>query len=76
MNGQSGEGSEISRSRSFKKRRKLIITLCWWEQFIVSAALSLLTLLATKVSNAAELAAIQSAMLFLQKLLAGGVSIS
>jgi hypothetical protein len=51
-----------------------MITLSWWEQFIVGAAVSLLTLLQTKITNQVELAAIQSAITFLQKLLSGTVS--
>jgi hypothetical protein len=53
-----------------------MIALSWWEQFIVSAAVSLLTLLASKVTNTVEQAAIQSAIAFLQRLLGGGVSTS
>lgn len=53
-----------------------MIQLSWWEQFIVSAGVSLLTLLASKVTNQTELAGIQSAIAFLNKLLAGGVSIT
>lgn len=45
-----------------------MITLSWWEQFIVGAAVSLLTLLQTKITNPTELAAIQAAIAFLQKL--------
>ena len=45
-----------------------MITLSWWGQFIVGAAVSLLTLLQTKITNPTELAAIQAAIAFLQKL--------
>jgi hypothetical protein len=48
-----------------------MITLSWWEQFIVTAALSLLSLLKSKLTNAVELAAITAAIDFLQQLLAG-----
>ena len=51
-----------------------MIKLSWWEEFIVSAAVSLLTLLASKVTNQTEQAAIQAAITFLQKLLAGNVA--
>ena len=46
----------------------------WWESFILGTALSLLTLLASKITNATELLALQAAVDFLQKLLAGNVS--
>jgi hypothetical protein len=52
-----------------------MITLSWWEQFIIGAAVSLLTLLQTKITNPTELAAIQAAITFLQKLLSGTVPI-
>jgi hypothetical protein len=53
-----------------------MITLSWWEQFIISAGISLLTMLASKVSNQTEKAALEAALAFLQKLLAGNVSIA
>jgi len=51
-----------------------MITLSWWEQFIVQAAVSLLSVLASKVTNPTEQAAIQAAITFLQRLLGGTVS--
>jgi len=51
-----------------------MITLSWWEEFIIGAAVSLLSLLASKIKNPAELAALHTALTFLQKLLAGGVA--
>lgn len=45
-----------------------------WEQFIVGAALSFLEALQTQVKNQTELAAIQAAVTFLQRLLGGQVS--
>jgi len=51
-----------------------VITLSFWEQFIVSAAISLLTVLESKVSNQVELEAIQAAIAFLQKLVSGTVA--
>ena len=45
-----------------------MITLSWGEKFIVGAAVHLLTLLQTKITNPIELAAIQAAIAFLQKL--------
>jgi hypothetical protein len=50
-----------------------MITLSWWEEFIVGAAVSLLSLLASRIKNPTELAALKAALEFLQKLLAGGV---
>ena len=47
-----------------------------WEQFIVGAALSFLEALATQVTNQTELAAIQAAITFLQRLLGGQVTTS
>jgi hypothetical protein len=52
-----------------------MITLSWWEQFIVTAAISLLTLLESKIKNATELAALQAAIQFLQSLLGGSVAV-
>jgi hypothetical protein len=51
-----------------------MVKLGFWEQFIIQAAVSLLTVLASQVSNQAELAALQAGIQFLQKLLAGQVS--
>jgi type IV secretory pathway VirB2 component (pilin) len=51
-----------------------MITLSWWEQFILGAAVSFLSLIAQKIKNPTELAALQSALAFLQKLLAGDVA--
>jgi len=47
------------------------LTLNWWEQFAVTEAISVLTLLESKITNAVELAALNSAIEFLQQLLAG-----
>ena len=51
-----------------------MINLSWWESFIVNAVISLLTLFATKITNPIELAALQSAIVFLQKLASGNVA--
>jgi hypothetical protein len=51
-----------------------MVQLSWWEQFIVSAGVSLLTVLASKITNATELAGLESALAFLQQLLSGQVS--
>lgn len=52
----------------------MTITLSWWEEFIITSAMSLLSLLMTKISNPVELAGIQAAIAFLQKLLSGTVA--
>lgn len=52
-----------------------MLQLSWWEQFIVGAALSFLTIIASKLTNATEQAALQAAIQFLQKLLAGQVAV-
>jgi Tfp pilus assembly major pilin PilA len=53
-----------------------MITLSWWEQFIVQAGISLLTMLSSKVTNPTEKAALEAALAFLQKLLGGSVSLT
>jgi hypothetical protein len=53
-----------------------MVKLSWWEQFIIGAAVSFLTLIASKITNATELAALQAAIAFLQKLLAEQVSLA
>jgi hypothetical protein len=53
-----------------------MLNLSWWEEFIIGAAASFLQILSAKVTNQTELAAIQAAQEFLQKLLAGQVSIT
>jgi len=45
--------------------------LSWWEEFVMTAAISFLTMLKSKVTNKVELAAIQSAIDLLQRLLSG-----
>lgn len=50
-----------------------MIQLSLWEQFIVGAAVSLLTLLQTKLKNKTEQAAIAAAIAFLQQLLGGQI---
>ncbi len=51
-----------------------MVQLSWWEQFIVSAVVSFLTVLTSKVTNTTEQAGLQSSTAFLQKLLSGQVS--
>ena len=51
-----------------------MIVLSWFETFIVQAVIGLLGVLATKISNPTELAALQAAITFLQKLLSNGVA--
>ena len=53
-----------------------MLKLSWWEEFVVTAAISFLTVLTSKITNPVELAGLQAALTFLQKLLAGGVSSS
>ncbi len=53
-----------------------MVTLSWWEQFIIGAAVSFLTLIASKITNPVELDALQAAIAFLQKLLSGQVAVS
>jgi hypothetical protein len=53
-----------------------MVQLSWWEQFILAAAVSFLTLIASKVKNPTELAALQAAIAFLQKLLGGNVTLA
>lgn len=50
--------------------------LSWWEEFIIGASISFLTVLQNKVTNQTELAALQSALSFLQQLMAGGVAVT
>jgi hypothetical protein len=51
-----------------------MITLSWWETFIVTAAISLLTALKTKLSNPVEVAALTATIAFLEQLLGGKVA--
>ena len=50
-----------------------MIKLTMWEQFGIITALSFLTMLGNQITNQTELAALQSTIGFLQKLLAGQV---
>lgn len=51
-----------------------MLKLSWWEEFIIGGAISFLTVLQSKIKNQAELAAIESAIAFLNRLMAGTVS--
>ena len=51
-----------------------MVKLSWWEQFIVQAAVSFLSVLQSQIKNTAELAALQATLVFLHKLLGEGVS--
>ena len=51
-----------------------MLKLSWWEEFIIQAAISLLTVLSGKITNETEKAGILAALGFLQKLLAGQVN--
>lgn len=50
--------------------------LSYWEEFIIGAAISFLTLLRSKITNQTELAAIDAAIAFLQRLMAGAVNLT
>ena len=50
------------------------IALNAWEQVLVGASISLLTLLESKLTNTVEVAALKSAISFLQTLLDGNVA--
>jgi hypothetical protein len=52
-----------------------MLTLSWWESFLIGMVLSFLTALAPKLTNPVELAALQSAITFLQSLLGGTVGV-
>jgi hypothetical protein len=49
------------------------MTLSFWEQFIIQAAVSFLSVLKTKLTNPAEVAGIDAAIAFLQDLLGGKI---
>jgi hypothetical protein len=51
-----------------------MLKLSWWEEFIIGAAISFLTVLSSKITNPTELAALDAALEFLQKLMAGSVA--
>jgi len=51
------------------------LKLSWWEEFIIGAALSFLTVLQSKLTNPTELAALQAAIVFLQQLMTGSVQV-
>ena len=53
-----------------------MLTLSWWEQFIVNATISMLSILQSKLTNKTEQAALMAAIAFLQQLLAGQVSVT
>lgn len=57
-------------------KKDQMIKLSWWEEFIVTAAISLLTMLQSKITNQVELAGLQAAIGFLQKLLGGNVPLA
>jgi hypothetical protein len=53
-----------------------MIKLSRWEKSIIGAAIGLLTVLAGKITNPTELAALQAALVFLNKLTTGNVSLA
>lgn len=52
-----------------------MFTVSFWESFILQAAISLLGALESKLTNPTEVAALQAAIQFLQKLLGGTVAV-
>lgn len=52
-----------------------MLKVSWWEEFILGATVSFLTVLVPKMKNPAEVVALQSAIAFLQQLLNGQVSV-
>ena len=59
--------------RKVKRGTKMLST---WEKFIISAAISLLTMLESKITNPEAKAAIEQTIDFLRKLVSGGVEIA
>ena len=53
-----------------------MLTLSFWEQLVLGMAISFLTAIAPMVTNTAEQDALQAALLFLQKLVSGGITAS
>ena len=53
-----------------------MIILSWWEEFIIGAAMSFLTVLSAKITNPTELAALQASLAFLTKLMSGTVKLA
>ena len=53
-----------------------MVKLSFWEEFIIQAGVSLLNALAMKITDPVELAGLQAAIAFLQKLLSGNVTLS
>lgn len=58
-----------------RRRRNNMVKLSWWEEFIIGAAISFLMMLKTKITNPTELAALEAALTFLQKLMTGTVAL-
>lgn len=50
-----------------------MVKLSTWEELVITMGISFLTLLRSKIKNTVELAALDSAVEFLQKLVAGTV---
>lgn len=53
-----------------------MVTLSFYEEFLITMVLSFLTILTSKIKNPVQLAALQGAITFLQALLAGQVSMT
>lgn len=52
-----------------------MMVLSWWEQFIVTAMISFLSVLHSKLNNPVEAAALTAALDFLQQLMGGKLSV-
>lgn len=52
-----------------------MVQLSWWETYLITSAIGLLTFLESKVKNPTELAALKATVAFLQKLLSGNLSL-
>jgi hypothetical protein len=61
-----------------KERRQIMqemLTLSTWEQFVILAAIAVLTKLESKITNPVEKAAIEGAIAFLKRLVSSGVKL-
>lgn len=56
------------------RKGERMITLSWWQEFIITTAISVLTLLESKLKNATEVAALKAAVQFLTSLVSGTVA--
>lgn len=68
--------AEATRIVALLQKENSMIKLSFWEQFIVGAAVSFLSVLATQTTNPTALDGIDAAQAFLQNLLNGRVPTS